>query len=108
MLLVAVAAIACGEKEDDYSDWYGDGDKNQSDPGNSTTPVGDFDLSIMSFNVRYPATEDTGDKSWGARSKGVYAMLKAKKPMIVGLQECYISQRSDITRNVEGYGVYGV
>lgn len=56
-------------------------------------PVGDFDLSAMTFNVRYPASSDTGDKAWDNRKSGIYAMLRTVKPMVVGVQECFLSQR---------------
>ena len=108
-ILAALALVlSCGKQEPDYSKWY----ETEEDEGQTQTPgegeVSDFELSVMSFNVRYPAASDTGDKSWSNRKKGVFAMLNAKKPMLIGVQECYISQRTDIMNNVEGYGCYGV
>ena len=44
------------------------------------------DFNVMSFNVRYPASSDTGDKAWSARRKAVYAMIKDRKPMVIGVQ----------------------
>ena len=66
------------------------------------------DFNVMSFNVRYPASTDTGDKAWSSRRKAVYAMIKEVKPMVIGVQECYLSQRSDILSNCSGYKAYGV
>lgn len=107
MFLVAATAFACAEKEIDYSKWYAD-DNNQQGGAQPTVTPEDIDLSVMSFNVRYPAAEDTGDKAWNYRCKGIHAMIKEKKPMIIGLQECYITQRNNITQNCPGYLAYGV
>lgn len=109
-LLAAFAlVVSCGKEEPDYSYWYGtDEDSTQTETPGDDPEVAEFELSVMSFNVRYPASSDTGDKAWKNRRAGVYAMLQAKKPMLIGVQECYISQRNDIMNNVEGYGCYGV
>ena len=104
--MIAAVAVACTAPEDDYSAWYDDDDKGSTEV--PTTPVEGIDLSVMSFNVRFPSSEDSGEKSWSARTKGIYAMIKAKQPMVIGLQEAYLSQRNDITKNVEGYSAYGV
>ena len=109
MLLAAVVSFSCVQKEPDYSQWYGtDEEENQGSSSNPGTSAGEMELSVMSFNVRYPAAADTGEKAWSNRSKGVYAMIKAKQPMLIGVQECYISQRNDIVNNCEGYSAYGV
>lgn len=108
-LLAAFAlVVSCGKQEPDYSAWYETEDEETPapTPGEGDEPA--FELSVMSFNVRYPASSDTGDKAWKNRRAGVYAMLKDKKPMLIGVQECYISQRTDIMNNVEGYECYGV
>ena len=39
---------------------------------------------------------------------GVKAMLDAKKPDIIGTQECYASQRADMLSHLKGYDYYGV
>jgi endonuclease/exonuclease/phosphatase family metal-dependent hydrolase len=66
------------------------------------------DFNVMSFNVRYPAAADTGEKAWSNRRKAVYAMINDRKPMVIGVQECYLSQRADILANCSGYKAYGV
>lgn len=66
------------------------------------------DFNVMTFNVRYPAASDTGEKAWSNRRKAVYAMIKDRKPMVIGVQECYLSQRADILANCSGYRAYGV
>lgn len=108
-LLAALAVIiSCGKQEPDYSQWYDTDDDDTQTETPGETGEAEFELSVMSFNVRYPASSDTGDKAWKNRKKGVYAMLQDKKPMLIGVQECYISQRTDIVNNVEGYAYYGV
>lgn len=108
-LLAAFAfAVSCGKQEPDYSAWYETEEEETPVPTPGEGDEPSFELSVMSFNVRYPASSDTGDKSWKNRRNGAYAMLKAKKPMLIGVQECYISQRTDIMNNVEGYECYGV
>ena len=108
LLAVFALAISCSKPEPDYSAWYETDEDDTPAPVPGDGAEAEFELSVMSFNVRYPASSDTGDKAWKNRRSGVYAMLKEKKPMLVGLQECYISQRSDIMNNVEGYECYGV
>ena len=51
---------------------------------------------------------DTGEKAWSNRRKAVYAMINDRKPMVIGVQECYLSQRADILANCSGYKAYGV
>ena len=108
-ILAAVLSFGCAEKEIDYSPWYGtDEEDNQGGTDKPSVPEGEAELTVMSFNVRYPAAADTGEKAWSNRRAAIYSMIKTKKPMLIGVQECYISQRNDITNNCEGYGAYGV
>lgn len=80
-----------------------------SDEGETVKPSElPCDFNVMTFNVRYPAASDTGDKAWSNRRKAVYAMINDRKPMVIGVQECYLSQRSDILANCSGYKAYGV
>lgn len=64
-------------------------------------------LSVMSFNVRYLAG-DTGAHSWTNRQKGIYEMLADKKPMVMGVQEAYVSQVDDILAAMPQYKAYAV
>lgn len=87
----------------------------KENPGNELPPPGTdeelggpsadlgFDLSVMSFNVRLLTSSDTGEKAWANRKKPVCSMIKDKKPMVIGVQECYISQRDDIMSGTSGY-----
>lgn len=45
-------------------------------------------IKAMSFNIKYPASDDTGVKAWDNRKTGIIEMLMTKEPDLVGLQEC--------------------
>ena len=109
-LLASVLCLGCAKDDIDYSRWYGtpDEENNGDTPSGPDAPAAEFELSVMSFNVRYPAAADTGEKAWSNRKKGVFAMIDAKKPMLIGLQECYLSQRDAILKACDNYLAYGV
>ena len=67
-----------------------------------------YELSVMSFNVRYLQGDIGTQNSWDNRKAGVYAMLQDKKPMIIGTQEGYVSQIKDILNGVPAYRGYYV
>ena len=67
-----------------------------------------IEISVMSFNVRYPASSDTDEKAWSYRLNGVKAMLTEKDPDLIGVQECYPRQRIDIINLFPQYEFYGV
>ena len=101
------ALLACGKEEPDYSKWY----QTDSD-GSSGTPVDPAEqtarsIAVMSFNVKNYKDNANTENSWDNRRAGIYEMLGTEKPVAVGLQECYISQRDDITRNCTEYEAYG-
>ena len=104
IMAVAAMTIACGKQEPDYSAWYQEGLGGQDLPDEVT----DCDLSVMSFNVRNYKGDQNTSNSWENRKTGIYEMIRTEKPMVIGLQECYISQREDITDNCTGYSFYGV
>ena len=107
-ILAAVACLAaCADKEEPVKDPSDDGKEETQNP--SEKPVSkSFSFKVMSFNVRYPASSDEGDKKWDNRRAGVIEMLKAKKPDLIGVQECYISQRTYIVENLTQYETYGL
>ena len=107
LLMVFSALVGCGKlgkdgrekKVVDYSVWYND-DENADNgkPG----------VMIMSFNVRYGSSaEDTGEKDWNNRRVGCYKMLNTLRPVLMGVQECQLSQRTDLKNNCPGYEVIG-
>ena len=64
-------------------------------------------LSVMSFNVRY-LIGDTGTNSWENRKIGIFEMLEDKKPMVMGVQEAYVSQVNDILEALPEYKAYAI
>lgn len=64
-------------------------------------------LSVMSFNVRY-LIGDTGTNSWENRKIGIFEMLEDKKPMVMGVQEAYVSQVNDILEAMPQYKAYAI
>lgn len=104
ILAAALCMIACAEKEGPAET---PNDQNQEqEEGNKPTKM--FKITAMSFNIKYPASNDTGVKAWENRKVGVIEMLMTKEPDLVGLQECYISQRSFIIENLPHYDCYGL
>ena len=106
-LMVFLALAGCGKlgkdgrvrKEVDWSKWYKDDQESSGlRPG----------IMIMSFNVRLAsAGGDTGEKDWSNRRTGCYAMINTMRPVIMGTQECQLTQRNDLKNNCPGYEVIG-
>lgn len=68
------------------------------------TPVVESDvLSIMSFNMRYPSADDTGDKAWDVRKVACVAMFKDIKPDVVATQELRTAQRTYLKGELPEY-----
>jgi endonuclease/exonuclease/phosphatase family metal-dependent hydrolase len=101
----AFLAMACGNENTVYPELtpvFG-----QDEIFGSTPSPGEFKL--MSFNVRYQNSSDNSSgHGWDKRREGVYAMLRAEKPVLMGVQECLAGQRSDILKNVPEYNAIGV
>jgi endonuclease/exonuclease/phosphatase family metal-dependent hydrolase len=83
------AVLACTPKDNDDN---GDGgeDKNSI-------------LKAMSFNVRYNAATDTGDRSWDVRKLACVKMIKSLKPDVIGMQEPRTAQRTYLKDNLSDY-----
>lgn len=98
VLLISLLAVACScyHKVDfDPEPWYRDESDNDSRES----------VRIMSFNVRYQASNDTGIKSWANRKEGVFEMLKSTHPLTFGVQELDDEQLSDILAGMPEYAV---
>lgn len=67
-----------------------------------------YEMSVMSFNVRYLQGDVGTEHSWDKRKSGVFAMLNDKKPLIIGTQEGYESQIQDILTELPMYRAYCV
>lgn len=89
----------------------GNGGKDDPNPNPTPTPTPtpenptDFgnELKIMSFNVRYNSSDDTGDKAWDARKGACVAMLKDIQPDVVATQEMRTEQRTYMKENLPEY-----
>ncbi len=99
ILAAALCMLACTEKP-------GPGEEPTDDP--TEKPAQMFKISAMSFNIKWPDSSETGVKNWDNRKTGVIAMIMAKEPDLIGLQECYISQRTFIIENFPHYDCYGL
>lgn len=98
ILLAAAALLVCscyGKIKFDPTPWY-------YDPADNDTRES---VSVMSFNIRYQATEDTGVKNWSYRKKGIFAMLEAERPLAFGVQEMDATQMSDLLAGAPDYAV---
>ena len=67
----------------------------------------DTDITLMSSNVRFISSDDTGDRAWTTRRDAYYTMLKTMSPDIVGLQEAEQQHVKDILNNCAGYSYVG-
>lgn len=100
ILAAALCMIACGEKEGPV--------ENPEEQEGDKKPSQMIKIKAMSFNIKYPASADTGVKAWDNRKAGIIEMLMTKEPDLVGLQECYIKQRTFIVENLPQYDCYGL
>ena len=64
-------------------------------------------MMLMSSNVRFISSDDTGDRAWTTRRDAYYTMLKTMSPDIVGLQEAEQQHVKDIVNNCSGYSYVG-
>ena len=65
------------------------------------------DITLMSSNVRFISSDDTGDRAWTTRRDAYYTMLKTMSPDIVGLQEAEQQHVKDILENCADYSYVG-
>ena len=64
-------------------------------------------MMLMSSNVRFISSDDTGDRAWTTRRDAYYTMLKTMSPDIVGLQEAEQQHVKDILENCADYSYVG-
>ena len=64
-------------------------------------------MMLMSSNVRFISSDDTGDRAWTTRKDAYYTMLKTMSPDIVGLQEAEQQHVKDILENCADYSYVG-
>lgn len=66
------------------------------------------DLTAISYNVRYDASGDKGDRDWKQRRDQVTGYLLSKKASVIGLQEVLHNQLLDIRKALPHYQMIGV
>lgn len=88
LMMFLVIILGCEKKE--LSDWDGE-----------------FDISIMSFNIKFD-TEEDGYNRWDNRKEACLEMLKDKKPLIFGVQEALHHQVRFLDSNLPDYSYVGV
>ncbi|WP_281980357.1 endonuclease/exonuclease/phosphatase family protein [Tenacibaculum mesophilum] len=67
----------------------------------------DYNLSIMSFNLRYDEPAD-GDNQWNNRKEASIKLLKETKPSVFGIQEGLYNQVTYLKDNLTDYNFVGV
>jgi endonuclease/exonuclease/phosphatase family metal-dependent hydrolase len=67
----------------------------------------DYDISIMSFNIRYDEAAD-GDNQWSNRKEACLKMWRTTQPSIVGIQEGLHHQVNFLKDNLPDYDYVGV
>ena len=68
-----------------------------------------FDFKVMSYNIRYPATEDyKSGNGWNDRKSGLIKMLHYHQPDIIGMQEVVYEQLEFLSENLNRYNWFGV
>jgi len=60
-------------------------------------------LRVLTFNLRYINTGDTGDRAWTARRDQAAEVITKDKPDLIGIQEGLRPMLDDIAARVPGY-----
>jgi len=74
----------------------------------SDRPSFDRRLRVLSFNVRFDAEGDEGDRAWHERRGVAASVVRFHRPDVVGLQEPLAHQFEDVRERVPGYEWTGV
>jgi len=68
-----------------------------------------FDFKVMSYNIRYPASEDyKSGNGWNDRKFGLVKMLHYHQPDVIGMQEVVYEQLVFLSENLKRYNWFGV
>lgn len=74
-----------------------------SDDEGGEQVVGPTDLNFISFNLRCPMAEDTGDLVWDVRKKAVLEMVRQENPDVICFQEPRWNQVAYLMQQLDGY-----
>jgi len=64
--------------------------------------------SVVSYNIRYAARGDAGQRQWGQRCDQVVDYLHRSGATLIGLQEALNHQLSDLKKGLSGFQFVGV
>lgn len=67
----------------------------------------DYDISVMSFNLRYDEPSDK-ENQWDNRKDACVSMIEDKQPMVFGIQEGLYNQVHFLDENLSKYSFVGV
>ncbi|MGB1260282.1 MAG: endonuclease, partial [Akkermansiaceae bacterium] len=62
----------------------------------------------LSYNIRYDAGGDRGERDWKQRRGKVTDFILSQKPSVIGLQEVLYKQLLDVEKKLTEYGRVGV
>jgi endonuclease/exonuclease/phosphatase family metal-dependent hydrolase len=65
-------------------------------------------VRVLTFNLRYVNTQDTGWKAWSERRDAAAELIKKDAADFIGVQEALRVQIDDVKARVPGYGELGV
>ena len=69
-------------------------------------------VRLMSFNIRYNASEDTGDRAWSKRKGPCFSLIRDINPDVIGFQEPRMgsteNQRNDIIGALPEYAWHAI
>ena len=65
-------------------------------------------LRVLSYNLRYITSGDTGERTWTARRDQAAELIKSDAADIVGIQEGLPQMMNDLADRLTGYAVIGV
>jgi endonuclease/exonuclease/phosphatase family metal-dependent hydrolase len=65
-------------------------------------------LRVLSFNLRYINSTDTGERTWIARRDQVAQVIRENRPDLIGYQEALRPMLNDLKERIPGYLEIGV
>lgn len=71
-------------------------------------PGGPVALRLVSFNVRYESSDDSGWRAWRERVVPMTAEIRRMDPDVIGVQEALHGQAADLRASLPDYGFHGV
>lgn len=69
---------------------------------------GSMEVGLMTFNLRYENSKESGKRAWRNRVVGIVGMLQREKVEILGIQEGQHGQVADLWASMPDYGFEGV